>query len=173
MPGDLEVNGLRLSLEPSGAGKGIRPVIHGGDVTMPNDGFVKIVTHFLGGDIVVPRVKLRFVSCALTDGGADLALRVKRGLLDQKVRLRLGLEPAGNGDLRVNIERVDVGRLPAGWLLDFVLGAVERVDGLRKSGARSIDINLPVLLASHDVPVDISTGVSAVEATASALTIRF
>lgn len=171
--GDLEVTDLRLSLDPSGTGKGIRPVIHGGDVTMPNEGFVKIVSHFLADDIVLPQVRLRFVSCKLIDGGAELVIRAKRGLLDQNVNVGLDLAPSGNGDLRVTIERMRVGRLSAGWLLDFLLGAVDRVDGLRKSGAKSIDINLPALLASYDIPVDIATGLSDVDATSRALTLRF
>jgi hypothetical protein len=171
--GDLEVSGLRLSLEPSGTGKGIRPVIHGGDVTIPNAGFTKIVHHFLGDEITLPQVRLTFVSCRLIDGGAEVVVRAKRGLLDQNVRVELELTPAGTGDLRVTIAGMRVGRLSANWLLDFVLGAVDRVEGLKKAGAKSIDIDLSALLASRDVPVDIATGVSAVNASSTALNIRF
>jgi hypothetical protein len=171
--GDLEVSGVRLSLEPSGTGKGIRPVLHGGDVTIPNAGFVKIVGHFLRDDIVLPQVRLRYVSSKLVDGGAELVVKAKRGILDQNVAVKLDLAPSEAGDLRVTIAQMRVGRLSAQWLLDFVLGAVERVDGLRKSGSQSIDVNLATLLASHDVPVDIATGLSAVEAKSSALTLRF
>lgn len=170
--GDLEVSGLRVSLEPSGVGNGIRPVIHGGEVTVPSTGFMKLARQFLSEGIEAPQVRLRFVSARLLDGGAEVVMKAKRGIVDQNVTLRVELAPAGNGDLRVHIADVRVGRLPAGWVLDLVLGAVERVDGLTKSGAKSIDVNLPALLASRDVPVQIAAGVSAVHATADSLTIR-
>lgn len=171
--GDLEVSGLRLSLEPTGEGRGVRPVVHGGDISIPDAGFKKIVGHFLSDDIVLPQVRLRFVSSKLTDGGAELVVRAKRGLLDQNVHVGVQLAPSGTGDLRVTIAQMRVGRLSASWLLGFLLGAIERVDGLQQSGAQSIDINLAVLLASYDIPVDIATGVSAVEARSTALTLRF
>jgi hypothetical protein len=170
-PGDLEVKQLRMSLAGSPGGA-LRPVVHGGEVTIPSAGFVAILGQLLKDEIVLPQAQLRYVSSKLIDGGAEFVIRAKRGSLDQNVRARVSLAAAGNGDLRVTILDMKVGMLPAGWMLDFVLSAVDKVEGLRKSGQKSIDVNLATLLKSRDVPVELATGVTAVQATASELTIR-
>jgi hypothetical protein len=171
--GDFEVTRLRISLEPQANGAALRPVVHGGELVIPNSGFVKILGALLGNEIVLPQVRLTYLNSMLIAGGAEIVVRAKRGIIDQKVRTQVALSPAGNGDLRLTITDMRVGRFAAHWLLDFVLGAVDRVPGLRKSGSTSIDVDLATLLASRNVAVDLAAGVTGVNATADSLAIHF
>jgi hypothetical protein len=170
-PGHLRLDGVDLSLAPGTDGMVFRPVIHSGSVRLTNDGFVQIARVLMGDRIALPQVTLEYVSARLIDGGAEVIVRAKRSPIDQTVTTRIALTPAGNGDLRATVTYMRVGIFAASWLLDFVLGGVERQPGLRKSGPKSIDLNLPVLLASRDVPVELRGGVEQVEATEQAFTI--
>ena len=167
----MRLDGVELSLVPTTDGSVFNPIVHSGSVSLTHEGFVHIVRTAFGERIVLPQVTLEYISCRLIDGGAELVLRAKRSPIDQTVTTRVALTPAGNGDLRATVTYMRVGIFAASWLLDFILGGVERQPGLRKSGPKSIDINLPVLLASQNVPVDLRGGVERVEATERTLTI--
>jgi hypothetical protein len=171
--GHLRLDGVELSLVSTTDGPAFKPVILGGDVRLTNAGFVQIVQTIFARRINLPQVTLEYVSCKLIDGGAELVLRAKRSPIDQTVTTRIALAPAGNGDLRATVTYMRVGIFAASWLLDFILGGVERQPGLRKSGAKSIDINLPVLLASRNISVELRAGVERVAANGSELLITF
>lgn len=171
--GHLIVDKLALSLVPAVGDPPLRPVVHGGEVRLLDAGFVEIVRVVVGERIVLPQLTLELRSCRLIAGGMELVLRAKRPPLDQTVTTRVALTPAGNGDLRATVTYMRVGIFAASWLLDFLLSAMPQLPGIRKSGPKSLDIDLAGVLRARDVPVDLRAGVRWVEATDGMLVLGF
>lgn len=168
---DLTIDTLELTLAPGTDAMPFQPVVHAGTVHLSNVAFVKIVQRLLADEIVVPQAKLHLRSCRLIEGGAEVVMRAKTALLDSNLTVRASFIPAGNGDLRVTVTYMRLGMLAASWVLDLVLGSVDRYPGLRKSGAKSIDINLPTVLQSRNVPIQLDAGVEAVRVTEHLVTL--
>ena len=171
MRGDIAIVDADIGFGNGSGGDAFHPVILGCTVRISNDGFERIVRRAFALPIDLTHISLSLVSCGLTDGGAEVVARVRRGILDQLVTSRMTLAPAGDGRLRVTITYLRVGILAASWTLDYVLGAVNRLPGLRQSGPRSIDVDLVDLVHSRAVPVTVGAGVVAVTASASELVI--
>ena len=171
MRGDIAIVDADIGFENGPGGELFHPVIHSCTVRIGDTGFERIVRRALPQTIDLTHISFSLVSCRLIDGGAEVVAQVRRGILNQLVTSRMTLVPAGDGKLRVTITYLRVGFLAASWMLDYVLGAVNRLPGLRQSGPQSIDVDLVELVRSRAVPVTVGAGVVAVTASASELVI--
>lgn len=168
--GDIIVTNAVVRLRADSGSK-LRPAIHSCEVRLPNAGFVRIVEQLMAAPLDVGPAMLRYESARLIPDGAEVVVRARRGMLNQSVTARVRLSPAGNGQLRVTVADVRFGPLGASWLLEYVLGAVNRRPGMRQSGPRAVDIDIAALLRARDVPVDWEAGVDVVQTTPEALVI--
>ncbi|HAX25688.1 MAG TPA: hypothetical protein DCX80_11690 [Chloroflexi bacterium] len=168
--GDLIVNNavVRLRIEPDGT---IRPAIHACEVRLPNAGFIRIVEQLLADPVKVGPATVRYESARLIDGGVEIVVRARRGILNQPVTTRVRLSPAGNGQLRATVADLRLGPFGANWLLEHVLGSVNHQPGMRLSGPKSIDVDIAALLRERDIPLDWEAGVDIIQATPEALVI--
>jgi hypothetical protein len=171
--GDLSIANAEVGMGVGPEGQALYPTIYAGEVRIPNDGFETIVRQVLREPLDLTHLTLALVSCRLIDGGAELILRAQRGRLEQTVTARAELSPAGDGALRVTIGYLRVGFFAASWLLEYVLGAVNRQPGMRQSGPKSVDVDIATLLQARGVPLHWQAGVERVDAHADALTIAF
>lgn len=171
--GDLTITNAVLGLGTGPEGQALYPTMHAGEVRIPNAGFESIVRQALREPLDLTHLTLELVSCRLIEDGAELVLRAKRGMLNHSVTARVGLTPSGDGALRVTIGYLRVGIFAASWLLEYVLGAVNRQPGMRQSGPKSVDVDISALLQARGVPVHWQAGVEQVDARNDALTITF
>lgn len=168
---DLVVSNAAISFEDQPDGDALSPVINACDVRIPNEGFERIMKRVFVNPLDLTHLTVALVSCRLIDGGAEIIVRARRGFFDQNVTTHVTLSPAGNGDLRVTITYMRVGFLAASWLLEYVLGAVNRHPGLRQSGPKSIDVDIGAVLRSREAPVSSNAGVTGVSASAAEMII--
>lgn len=167
--GDVIVTNAVVRLRADG--DGLRPAIYACELRLPSTGFVRIVEHVLAEPLEVGPATLRYEAARLVEDGIEVVVRARRGILNQSVTTLVRLGPAGNGQLRATIADLRLGRLGAGWLLEYILGAVNRQPGVRQSGPRSIDIDIAAVLRERDVPIDWEAGVDIVQTTPEALVI--
>ncbi len=168
--GDIIVTNAVVRLH-TGPGGTLRPAVHACELRLPNAGFVRIVEQVLADPLDVGPATLRYDSARLIQDGVEVVVRARRGMLNQSVTTRVRLGPAGNGQLRATIADLRIGPLGAGWLLEYILGAVNRQPGMHQSGPKSIDIDIATLLRQRDVPVDWEAGVDVVQTTPEALVV--
>jgi hypothetical protein len=169
----LSITNAEIGVGVGPEGQALYPTMLAGEVRIPNNGFENIVRQVLREPLDLTHLTLALVSCRLIDGGAELILRAQRGRLEQTVTARVALEPSGDGALRVTIGYLRVGFCAASWLLDYVLGAVNRQPGMRQSGPKSVDVDVSALLQARGVPLHWQAGVERVDAHDGALTIAF
>lgn len=166
-PTDLIIANAEIAIGSGPQGEPFHPTIHACEVRLPADGFQRIVGKAFPVPLDLTHLTIAPVSCRLIDGGVEAVVRARRGFLDQNVTTRVELIPAGNGDLRVTVTYMRVGFFAASWLLEYILGAVNRQPGLRQSRPKSIDVNVAVLLRSLDVPITWDSGVTHVSASSA------
>jgi len=178
---EIQIDDLRLSLEPIPGNPPFRSVVHGLRLQVTDEVLAKVVEVALvkGRDRAPVDVELR--STRFVAEGAEVVVHVSKGrFLKTDVRTLVGLATADNGRVRVDIKEVKaLGKLPIDSfvdpILDKALGMATRRPGIeRVPGVRSLLIRPDEVLAGLGVPLTFAAdGTWDVESHAGGFELRF
>lgn len=174
---DVTITSMRVHLLPREGRPPVEPVILEAAINLSQEGFLKIVTEGMRKAKKVAPVDLELIDAVLVDGGAQIAARVKRGLLRAELRFHLEFSVADGQAIRVRVGNVDAPAwVPVNLVLDQGMQVADGKPGIgRVAGdARAIDVDPRAMLIQLGLPLRLAEpGMWGVNARSDQVTITY
>jgi hypothetical protein len=158
MTSDVQLEAIHIRLDPGGGRLPLRPMLQSVRADISPSAFEKLCRIAVKmADARVP-LDLDLLGSELTDGGAIVRARAKKGLLRADIQARIGIASVGPRAIRLTLEQLDAPVwVPTNFVIEHAFEVAAAKPGITRvpGETTAVDVDPETLLNHLDLPSNI------------------